>query len=850
MKIFLLNVGLMLAGSTLFAQAPFFQSTTYTGAFAPTPTARWTDTWCNFDPQNTSYPTATLQVTSNILVNTTWTNNNVYWINDALIYVKTGATLTIEAGTIIRGSGKGTLIVERGSKIIAQGTAAQPITFTSNSASGARNYGDWGGVVICGSGVHNLVAGANAIVEGGIGDAVTQTGVHGGTNDNDSSGVFSYCRIEFCGISLTAAPNSEINGLSMYSVGRKTKIDHVQVSYSGDDSFEWFGGAVDCRYLVAYRGTDDDFDIDNGFRGRVQFAASFRDPAVADAVSGSNGFESDNDAGGSTLWPKTKAVFSNVTVVGPINTALPGAINSNYRRGVHIRRNSGLNIFNSIIMGYADGFLMDARRTVTNFCQDTSFFRHNILAGMTTDFKLATSPVSDTLCMTSNATVLSFFMGATNDNDTINTSPGVMLQDPYNLANPDARPTGAPSSTGGTFTNPFLLPLAVAANAAFTPSASSVCVGGSLTFTGTAQTATTLQWDIQGGTPSSAFGTAPSSTFNTPGTYVVTLTATNTLGSNSSTVSITVNANPSTPSISQLGSILSTGSFSTYQWYLAGSPIGGATSQNYDADTVAGSYTVMVTNAAGCSATSSIYSYTTGLAAYTLSDNAICEGESITYNATTAGADSYSWIFVGGLPAASNAASVTVTYNTPGNYSTLLTVVDGLNSDNSNGVVAVNGLPSPVIAVSGNDLSTTVSYTSYQWLLAGSPIGGATSSTYTVPSNGAYSVEVTDANGCTNTSTALNFFMGVEDANEVNNLLVYPNPAEGYTTISFDAKSNDIMNIQILDLNGRVVKMINHIEYIAGKNILPIDIQEIATGMYAINIQIGNTFNTQKLIIK
>lgn len=853
MKKFLLNLGIMLVGSTLFAQTPFFQSTTYTGAFAPTPTNRWTDTWCNFDPQNAAYPTATVQVLTNITTNTTWTSGTTYWINDALIYVKPPAVLTIEPGTIIRGSGKGTLIIERGAKIIAQGTAASPIIFTSNSAVGARNYGDWGGVVLCGAGVHNLPAGPNAIVEGGIGDAVTQTGVHGGTNDDDSTGVFSYCRIEFCGISLTATPNSEINGLSMYSVGRKTKIDHVQVSYSGDDSFEWFGGAVDCRYLVAFRGTDDDFDTDNGYKGRVQFGVSFRDPAIADVSPGgtSNGFESDNDATGTNNYPKTKAIFSNITVIGPINTTTMGSYNSLYRNGAHIRRNSGISIFNSIFMGYPNaGLLVDSRKTNRNFCQDTNYYRHNIIGACLVDLRLAGS--SDTLCMLTSADVVTNFMAGSEDNDTISTSAGVMLVDPYNLANPDARPNAGPASTGGTFTNAFLLPLIAAPNSTFStsPVSATVCAGGSITFTGTSQAGTTLNWDIQGGTPSTSSATAPSSTFNIPGSYVVTLTATNALGTSSSTVTVTVNANPSTPSISQVGSVLSTGTFSTYQWYLNGSPIATATSQNWDADTTAGDYTVVVTNAAGCSATSAIYTYTTGLAAYTLTDNDICEGETITYTATTVGATSYSWIFTGGTPSTSSAPSVIVTYNTPGNYSTLLTVVQGVSFDNSNGAVTVNALPSPVITLTGSDLGTTLPYTTYQWNLNGSPIVGATNSTFTIVTNGAYTVDVTDANGCTNTSAVTNTNVGVEEAVSFDDLMVYPNPAEGFTTVSFDASSNGALNISVVDLNGRVVRTMNNMEYNPGKNIFQLDVQGISTGMYVLNIQTGNTYKTHKLIIK
>lgn len=123
---------------------------------------------------------------------------------------------------------------------------------------------------------------------------------HGGSDPADNSGTLSYVRIEFAGYPFQA--NQEINGLTMGSVGSGTKIDHIQVSYSNDDSYEWFGGTVNCKHLIAYKGWDDDFDTDNGFCGKVQFCLSIRDSRIAD-TSNSNGFESDNWKDGTNLSP-------------------------------------------------------------------------------------------------------------------------------------------------------------------------------------------------------------------------------------------------------------------------------------------------------------------------------------------------------------------------------------------------------------------------------------------------------------------------------------------------------------------------------------------------------------------
>ena len=179
-----------------------------------------------------------------ITTDTKWYAAAKYMLS-GFVYVKNNATLTIEPGTIIKGiSGtKAALMIERGSKIMAAGTADKPIVFTSDKPKGQRVYGDWGGLVLCGNAPtnkHDQGTGVG-IAEGGIGS------LYGGTDAADNSGVLQYVRIEFPGIGLTATANSEINGLTLYAVGSGTTIDHIQVSYSGDDSYEWFGGTVNLQ---------------------------------------------------------------------------------------------------------------------------------------------------------------------------------------------------------------------------------------------------------------------------------------------------------------------------------------------------------------------------------------------------------------------------------------------------------------------------------------------------------------------------------------------------------------------------------------------------------------------------
>jgi len=318
-------------------------------------------------------PVVTLQ--GSISANQTLTANTIYSLR-GYVYVTNNAVLTIQPGTIIRGAGRdqdpdgqnrgGTLIVERGSRLEAAGTAQQPIVFTSSKPAGQRGYGDWGGIVLIGRAPANQ--GTNRPLEGGIRGTVSTDNA-----PDDNSGTLSYVRIEFPGIALSATPNSEINGLTMYQVGRGTTINNVQVSYSGDDSYEWFGGTVNCRNLIALRGFDDDFDTDWGYVGRVQFGVSLRDPNVADQ-SGSCAFESDNFDPGepatavNTGLPLTQPVFANMSTLGV--SGVPSTANTSngsgaYRAAMHLRRNTAISIINSVMAGWPEGLRLEGSATGT-----------------------------------------------------------------------------------------------------------------------------------------------------------------------------------------------------------------------------------------------------------------------------------------------------------------------------------------------------------------------------------------------------------------------------------------------------------------------------------------------------
>ncbi|MCL2072565.1 MAG: hypothetical protein FWH18_01475 [Marinilabiliaceae bacterium] len=393
------------------------------------------------------------------------------------IYVVDGVTLTIEPGTIIKGTdynwdgtkaaNGSSLIIQRGAKIIAEGTPEEPIVFTSAKPKGQRQATDWGGIIICGKARNNQ---GEMLIEGGV------HAYHGGDIDNDNSGILKYVRLEFGGYPY--ALDTEINGLTLGSVGSGTTIEYVQVSYCGDDSFEWFGGTVNGKYLIAYHGWDDDFDTDNGFSGKLQFLLGIRDPKIADQ-SNSNGFESDGNAAGTDATPLTKCVFSNVTMVGPLGqdpsfqnnttyingygwgdkTDLPFPIRTGiFQCAMQIRRHSHLSCFNSVFVGYPVGIMLsnDGRGdTQGAAAADLLKVKNVVFAGMGMTGADADKKVpADWSGDISN----DYFMQAKLNNRVFSTIAEIGLNQPNSKQSSSnyGPKSGSPLLNGGDFNDPFL----------------------------------------------------------------------------------------------------------------------------------------------------------------------------------------------------------------------------------------------------------------------------------------------------------------------------------------------------------------------------------------------------------
>lgn len=468
-------IALLATASALSAQV--IEKVNYVGALHRDASKDWTKGWTEWNPKQASYSSTTDATTLNdasgiksISTTVTLDASKVYLLTSTCV-VKSGGKLVIPAGTVIRGAADLTatpklyamISVERGGMIEVNGTPKKPVVMTSNKAAGSRDRGDWGGLVLCGKAVNNQ--GSDVQLEGFNNVAVDNTlGKFGGTDDKDNSGVIKYVRIEFAGLAFE--PNKEVNSLTMGSVGSATTIEGVQCSFGNDDGFEWFGGTVNCKKLISYKTTDDDFDTDFGYRGTVQFGIAVRDTNYYDltwnATSGastSETFESDNDAAGSGKTPYTAAVFSNITCVGPVSldktyNDLSSTQKGAFRRGARIRRNSRLSIVNSIFMGYRNFIMFDGDSTIVaagvkagTVSEKGNLFRNNYITNTTAAAASAATNtgLAEVDSKNTPSALDAWIKSSTNANmvDKAKYGAGLILVDPKNSTAPDFRPVSS-----------------------------------------------------------------------------------------------------------------------------------------------------------------------------------------------------------------------------------------------------------------------------------------------------------------------------------------------------------------------------------------------------------------------
>jgi len=316
---------------------------------------------------NTRAINSVITVSGVISSNTTWTSDNEYDL-DGKVYVSNGATLTIQPGTLIKGlpalnnlpENASALVITRGSKIDAQGTPSNPIVMTASSGI----KGGWGGIVLLGNAQINQTP--DQVIEGidpskiTIPEGVQVTyGTNNAANNTESSGTLKYVRVEYAGASVT--PNKELNAFTFGGVGSGTTLEHLQAYKGADDSFEWFGGCVNAKYLISTSADDDAFDFDFGYTGKLQFLVATIDASMSYS-SDPNGIECDNDGTATGLTPFTHPYISNLTFAGTVDGKIAdGGIVSGsdhlLKSCADFRRNCQYTLVNSILYGAKTGIL-------------------------------------------------------------------------------------------------------------------------------------------------------------------------------------------------------------------------------------------------------------------------------------------------------------------------------------------------------------------------------------------------------------------------------------------------------------------------------------------------------------
>ena len=359
-------------------------------------------------------------VTGEITGSETWAAANYYVLRGA-VFVRHGGTLNIGPGTWIIGeSGSvGTLIVERGGRLNAVGTREAPIVFTSDQAPGTRARGDWGGLIINGRAPVNL--------EGGEGAGEGDTGVYGGTDPNDNSGILRYVRVEFAGVEFS--PDNELNGIAFQGVGRGTTVDYVQVHMNRDDAFEWFGGTADAKHIVASNAADDSIDWTFGWSGRAQFVIVRQRGDDAD-----NGIEADNNEFNNNALPRSNPQFYNITMCGD-----PAGLASEVQRAANLRRGTALTIRNFLITGFRAGVQIETSNAATTGQVDNG----------TSQIGGGVSWNNLTPAAAMHSSVMTYINNGRFPNVHLNQDAGLSTADCANHENPKFQPTSLATLAGG-----------------------------------------------------------------------------------------------------------------------------------------------------------------------------------------------------------------------------------------------------------------------------------------------------------------------------------------------------------------------------------------------------------------
>lgn len=385
---------------------------------------------CASESPGTCILSGTITENTRLTADTTWILRGLVFVGDDVNPV----ILEIEPGTKILGEKQttGALIIRRGAKIMAEGTKDKPIVFTSDQPPGKRVRGDWGGLVVNGRAKNNKCTSDSKEICEGFGEG--GTGFYGGDDDNDSSGVMRYVRVEFAGRLLS--PENELNGIAFQAVGAGTVLEYIQVHMAKDDGIEFFGGAANIKYALITGAADDSLDWTDGWRGKGQFIVVQQYPD-----DGDQGIEADNNGGDNKLLPRSLPTLANMTLVGS-----PQSEKSDI--GILLREGTGVRIYNSIVTGFNDACLMlDQEETYRHAFQNgkltDALLMQNTIIMCQKNFKETKTDEWDN--PTAPFTVADFFSTLNTGNQLLDP----LLTAPYDLDTPNFIPkSGSPALSG------------------------------------------------------------------------------------------------------------------------------------------------------------------------------------------------------------------------------------------------------------------------------------------------------------------------------------------------------------------------------------------------------------------
>lgn len=338
----------------------FFTAAAYQGAVSAD--NNWTAGWTLTTEEggdNKTDQEAVETLTGTLSEDKTLEANKKYMLSGDYI-VETGATLTIPEGvTIVAETDDDKvdyILIQQGAKIVAEGTAENPIVMTATK----KEAGAWGGIHICGK--------AHSNVEGGTGKSEIGDATYGGNDDADNSGVLKYLRIEYSGYAFDS--EHEANGFTFYGVGNGTTIENCQAYKGSDDGFEFFGGSVNVKNVIAVSCSDDSFDWTEGWNGNGQFMVAYQEAEESLGYDCDCLMECDNNGDNFAATPVAHPTLANLTLIG----------NGGSKQGIRLRAGTQASIYNALVTGKGMCLTTETTETEDALVEGTSVLNYITLA--------------------------------------------------------------------------------------------------------------------------------------------------------------------------------------------------------------------------------------------------------------------------------------------------------------------------------------------------------------------------------------------------------------------------------------------------------------------------------------